>query len=682
MQQNARLIIPLWGKTYADKLTSMTLPALLAPGNLPALCAMFNVEVVIVTETQLFDLIRSSRSCERLERLCPVTFIEIDDLMSDLPGDYGVVLTKALYRGFLNLGEKVTQTFLLFLNADFIIADGSYRRLGELMLAGHRVIHSPSFRAVLEQVWPKLEARVDPETGVLAVPQRELVKLALDHKHPTVNARTVNQQLYHQHWMDQFYWHVDENTLIGYQWPVALVAIRPERVVKEPTCVWDYGYVPEAAPTLERYFIQDSDQFFMLEPQRKVTGREMIRVGWLTPDEVAKLLSRYTTKEQRECGQQLLIFHASDLPPDLDAAVGESRRYMKEVIRRLSLQPQPHVHHPILDPWFADAMRRIGNGRARRVLAPDDLEVPGRGGRDISDPDKEANAQGPTALHQVMLGLATFLRRACPRWVDVALFRTVTALQEKMFGIAPFLRRTHPLWIDTVDVATHLASWRCSGRDRILWLSSKYSFFRSWMGRQPEPPELFLKSPAPFFAEGLLYDACLCELGLSDVVEVPTLYNNIRQLVRDGGEILIYVHIHALIESRPLCATALELTTENFFPARDVSSVRFRGNSTTDVIRRIFFQGTIHLTDWPALRIIMASLTVLILAPFAFLANWHAGRRDPQKFTRGWTSAILHFVVKKDTQARPAREIGKIAQIGQAPEGKAHHSSARRATVA
>ena len=659
MQQNARLIIPLWGKTYADKLTSMTLPALLAPGNLPALCAMFNVEVVIVTETQLFDLIRSSRSCERLERLCPVTFIELDDLMSDLPGDYGVVLTKALYRGFLNLGEKVTQTFLLFLNADFIIADGSYRRLGELMLAGHRVIHSPSFRAVLEQVWPKLEARVDPETGVLAVPQRELVKLALDHKHPTVNARTVNQRLYHQHWMDQFYWHVDENTLIGYQWPVALVAIRPERVVKEPTCVWDYGYVPEAAPTLERYFIQDSDQFFMLEPQRKVTGREMIRVGWLTPDEIAKLLSRYTTKEQRECGQQLLIFHASDLPPDLDAAVGESRLYMKEVIRRLSLQPQPHVHHPILDPWFADAMRRLSG-----------------------DPDKAAKAQGPTALHQVMLGLATFLRRACPRWLDIALWRTVTALQEKMFGVAPFLRRTHPLWVDTVDVVTHLASWRRSGRDRILWLSSKYSFFRSWMGRQPEPPELFLKSPTSFFAEGLLYDACLCELGLSDVVEVPTLYDNIRQLVRDGGEILIYVHIHALIDSRPLCATALELTTENFFPARDVSSVRFRGNSATDVIRRIFFQGTIHLTDWPALRTIMASLTVLVLAPFAFLANWHAGRRDPQKFTRGWTSAILHFVVKKDTQTQPAPEIGKIAQIGQAPESKAHQSSDRRATVA
>jgi hypothetical protein len=40
MRPPARLIIPLWGSIYAEKLTSMTLPELLAPGNLPALSAM------------------------------------------------------------------------------------------------------------------------------------------------------------------------------------------------------------------------------------------------------------------------------------------------------------------------------------------------------------------------------------------------------------------------------------------------------------------------------------------------------------------------------------------------------------------------------------------------------------------------------------------------------------------
>src|ERR1700724_2695491 len=311
MEQNGALIIPLWGKAYADKLTSMTLPALLAPGNLPALCAMFNVEVVIITETKLFDFIR---------------------------------------------------------------ADGSYRQLGKLMLAGHRVIHSPSFRVVLEEVWPQLEARVDAQNAVLAVPPRELVKLALDHKHLTVKARTVNQHLYHQWCMDQFYWYVDEDTFIGYQWPVALVAIKPERVLKEPSLVGDFGYIPDAAPTLARYFIQDSDEFFMLEPQSRLTGEELIRLGWITVDEIAKYLNDWTTKEQRECGEQLLILPSGDLPSDLDSVVDESRRYMREITRRLSPKPQPHANHRMLGAWFADAMRRIDSGAAR-ALGPADRLV-------------------------------------------------------------------------------------------------------------------------------------------------------------------------------------------------------------------------------------------------------------------------------------------------------------------
>ena len=339
MQQNARLIIPLWGKAYADKLTSMTLPALLAPGNLPALCAMFRVEVVIVTESKLFDIIRGSRSFQSLALLCPVTLTPIDDLMSNLPGDYGVVLTKALYRGFLNLGDRVTETFLLFLNADFILADGSYRHLGKLMLGGHRVIHSPSFRVVLEEVWPLLAARVDAESAVLAVKAREMAELVLTHKHLTVKARTVNQRLYHQWCMDQFYWYVDEDTLVGYQWPLALVAIKPERVITEPVLVWDFGYLPEAAPTLEPYFLADSDDFFMIEPQKRVTGEELVRPGGISVDAIAKFLSDWTTHEQRRCGRQLLTIHTGDLPVDVDEAIAESRRYMNEIARRLSPEP-------------------------------------------------------------------------------------------------------------------------------------------------------------------------------------------------------------------------------------------------------------------------------------------------------------------------------------------------------
>src|SRR5262245_57002636 len=127
MKEPARLIIPLWGEAYASKLVTMTLPALLASGNLPALADMFDVELVLVTETKLFDQIRQASSFQQVAALCRAQFVSLDDLMTDLPGDYGVVLTYALFRGFADLGPRMTDTYLMFLNADFIICDGSLR---------------------------------------------------------------------------------------------------------------------------------------------------------------------------------------------------------------------------------------------------------------------------------------------------------------------------------------------------------------------------------------------------------------------------------------------------------------------------------------------------------------------------------------------------------------------------
>jgi hypothetical protein len=495
---------------------------------------------------------------------------------------------------------------------------------------------------VLEEVWPKLEARVDDETAVLAIPPRELVRLALDHKHLTVKARTVNQRLYHQSCMDQFYWYVDEDTFIGYQWPVALVAIKPERVVKEPTLVWDFGYIPDAAPTLQRYFIQDSDDFFMLEPQSKLTGEELIRPGWITFDEAVKFLNDYTTKEQRECGQQMLILHSGDLPPDLDAVVEESRRYMGEITRRLSPKPQSHRNHRMLGAWFADTVKRIEGGQARALVSPD--------AADTSD----------------------WVATQASRLSDVA-----TALQEKMFGHVPLVRRTHPLWLDTAEVAAQLSGWRRSGRQRILWVSSKDSFFHRLMSARAQSPQLVLKASSAV-EEELPYDACLCELSLSELSILPALYSRVRQLVADGAEILVYVHT---LGRNPLRANPFA-AYEELFPAVDVSRVHFHGNATTALIRKLFFKGTRDFAHKPRVRAVMAAVTLLALAPFAWLANSQAARRDASKFASGWTTAVLHFTVKKKPKNQPAAQIGQIGQLGQASKARQQPTAASAATVA
>src|SRR5262249_15731828 len=167
--------------------------------------------------------------------------------------------------------------------------------------------------------------------------------------------------------------------------------------------VWDFGYLPEAAPTLEPCFLTDSDDFFMIEPQKRVTGEELMRPGGISVDAVAKFLSDWTTREQRHCGRQLLTIHAGDLPVDVDDVIAESRRYMNEIARRLPLAPQSHIGHSKLGRWFTETSRRLkersgGGGRlAGSTSAP--IENEGRGLSHIL-----------RSMHPALFGPLPFLR--------------------------------------------------------------------------------------------------------------------------------------------------------------------------------------------------------------------------------------------------------------------------------
>jgi hypothetical protein len=76
----------------------------------------------------------------------------------------------------------------------------------------------------------------------------------------------------------------------------------------------------------------------------------------------------------------------------------------------------------------------------------------------------------------------------------------------------------------------------------------------------------------------------------------------------------------------------------------------------------------------------MAAITLVALAPFAWLANWRASRRDASKFASGWTSAVLHFGVKKKPKIQPGREIGQIGREWN--QGRPQHNALSAATVA
>jgi hypothetical protein len=347
-RESARLITVAWGERYISYLLEITIPALLAQGNLPALTSDFDCEFVFVTETQFFDRISRSTAILELLRFADLRLVPIDDLLSPW---YGITLTYALVRGFADLGPAMTSTHLIFLNADFIVADGSYRKLAKVIKSGERLVVSPSYCMDLEATIDKLRERRDSITGTLSIPNRELAEIILSHRHNTIRAKTVNQQMFRIHRYDQFYWYVDEKTLLGRQMPIAVIYMRPERVLTEMPTFWDYGVISEYCPSVRPCVLGDSDDFLMAELRSEGTFRELLHLGWPTVAEIAADLSSFTTQDHRDYGCHTLVLHSGDLPGDLDAHKRELAEFVDEVYKRLT-PPISYRDHPFWKPQF------------------------------------------------------------------------------------------------------------------------------------------------------------------------------------------------------------------------------------------------------------------------------------------------------------------------------------------
>src|SRR6516162_8018978 len=77
-----RIITYAWGERYVHQLLSLTLPALLAPGNLPSVAASVPCELVVLTEEGFFATVESHASILRAKEFCPWRLIALDDLIT------------------------------------------------------------------------------------------------------------------------------------------------------------------------------------------------------------------------------------------------------------------------------------------------------------------------------------------------------------------------------------------------------------------------------------------------------------------------------------------------------------------------------------------------------------------------------------------------------------------------
>lgn len=568
----ARIITMAWGERYVTDLLRLAIPAILSPGNIPAFCEHFETELVIVTESRFFPFIITAPAIAHALEHCDVRLVPIDDLLSPW---YGITLTHAFSRGYIDLGPRITETHLVFLNADFIVADGSYGNLATAILRGARLAVAPSYCMVLEDTVPLLMARYDWRSASLPVDPRALAGMIVRHRHNTVRAKTINQPGLLTYRYDQFYWKVDDETVLARQMPIAVVYMRPTRIVTEMPTFWDYGLIAEMCPNVTPCVFADSDSFLMGELRARDTFRDLMREGVPRPEDIARDLSTFTTQDHRDYGRYTLTVHGGDLPPELAAERKKFEAYVDDIYNRLG-PPLDHRSHPFWAPLYpayvamhqtkADAFAERRRAVARTVTLPEGRKLDDAIRALISDivaGELNGAEQGKIQhLREELYGAAERLEaltgrflanqsaklpttpRNVPRRFSAAWFLD---RYHVLFGMLPRASVLHPLYTvfrPTVQALDRARTDRnalviSSGGLLTAPLSRVFSGRTFSLGIDMALAKLYQDSPLL----PQIFQVCLMDLAPGELVRVPEFIAAVRPMLAGDGCIVVFSYL-------------------------------------------------------------------------------------------------------------------------------------------
>jgi len=429
------VIVPVWGATHVERFLRWALPSWLSPGNLPALSA--NVDVIVLAGRQDIARIKDDPIAALLARHCAIRFAEIDDL---IPGGISTVtLTLAFTRGANLALAGGARPRLIFLNADFLLTDGSIAAIARRLDAGQRLLLSASVR-VREEIAAPLLGGMRRDDGPLVAPARETVRIALGALHPTVLACRVDQPMLASAHPNQFFWQVGQAALLLRAFLLFPLAVVPERVPGPAEMYCDYGWIAEFAPGARADIIPHSDEVFIVE--MAPTGQELdfVRAGPVDPAECARRISCWITDFSRAQPLTPIVFAAADAAPgELERDTSASERFVAELLRDLGPSHPPKAH----PYWLAGAAAWLRNRRQAAVQAiPPELRPP----PELPARNLALSAVLRAAVRRVLLGEPGRRRRWHPFWNAERLVRQLGPVRIVTAGalLAQFDARSTP----------------------------------------------------------------------------------------------------------------------------------------------------------------------------------------------------------------------------------------------
>jgi hypothetical protein len=398
------LLMPVWGYQFIGRFLEFCLPTLLAPNNIPAIARAKPCRFVLLSSVADEPIIRSHPAWQKLERHCVCEIRSIDDLITQ--GNHTATITLAFERALRQSGDAMRDTCFIFLMSDYLVADGSLETVLRKIESGAGAVLAGNFQIIAEDAAPLLRQRLDLESHEIVLPPRDLVRWSLAHLHPATVANIVNFGLTHNAHTNRLFWRVDENCLIGRFYLMHPIAIHPETSDFAVSSSWDYSFVPELCPSGNIAALTDSDDYLVVELQRRDYEWENLQPGPVIAATLAQSLAEWTTDYHRRNVTQTVIFHAADHPADLAQFTARSDAFVENVRQSLAAPALSHRRHPY---WVGSIA--VNRRRSHRPLGKEDWSFL------LSEKPSQSNSS---------------LRR----------------MRAKLFGSPPEVTRLHPLWPD------------------------------------------------------------------------------------------------------------------------------------------------------------------------------------------------------------------------------------------
>ena len=332
---------------YTKSFVEITLPSLLAPGNIPALQDVSGTVYNIFTTEEDRQTIEASAAYRRLVRFMSVVFHSVRAIRDRIENQYTV--QSDCYRRGIRLADTVNAA-MLFINADIVVANGGLSSVVTLVQRGKRAVMALGFRVDRSVMSATLVKRHRSEDeSVISIEPRELVALAIPNLHAISKSHMVHGEGEDLHPAGLF-WRVGSDGLLAHCFHLHPVIVHPEKKNASFSTTIDADYLNSACPNEEDIcVIDDSDQFCaceLSEADRRVGG--LPRTGATT--DISRWAYTDANRRHREFVQIPIRIHGSEINPAIWAPVErEADNLVRQVLvdlgdRQLMATPNAAGH--------------------------------------------------------------------------------------------------------------------------------------------------------------------------------------------------------------------------------------------------------------------------------------------------------------------------------------------------